>query len=131
MGAVFSWYVYFLLAVFGGLGVIARFALTQLTANAAWYGLPLPTLLVNIIGSFLIGFISVWVAQKSPLNETLQLVLMVGFLGGFTTFSAFSLEAIRVYELSGVGRMVSYMFISVVAAVACCLAGLLVARRLI
>ena len=76
-------------------GALARWG-AGLALNALWAGFPLGTLLVNCLGGLLIGVAMVWFA-RSP-HEVLRLLLVTGVLGGFTTFSAFSLETGLLFE---------------------------------
>ena len=123
----------FYLALFGagGSGVLSRYLLTQLTVKSGWTQLPFGTLFANASGSFLIGFLSLWLVAKMNWDAQAQIVVLSGFLGGFTTFSAFSLETIRMVETNQMERAVVYVLLSVVLSLAFCLVGLLVARRFI
>ncbi|MDC1229799.1 CrcB family protein [Octadecabacter sp.] len=86
-------------------------------------------LAVNIIGSFLMGLIVVYLGQKmlSHLNP----FLMTGILGGFTTFSAFSLEAYTLFERGEVGQAAIYVIASVVLSIAALIAGIFIMRGLL
>ena len=76
----------------GFIGSVARYFVSRLNVSVDFYAVPVGTLLVNILGSLLIGFLA-GIAEKSPiLNADLRLLLMVGLCGGFTTFSSFSNE---------------------------------------
>lgn len=85
--------VYPLLAVFvgAGVGAVVRWQVA-LQFNPVLKHLPLGTLLVNLAGGYLIGLASIWFAERSGLPPELRLLLITGFLGGMTTFSAFSSE---------------------------------------
>lgn len=82
-----------LLVGFGGFaGSVARFLVSRLNLSIEFYSIPVGTLTVNIVGSFIIGLL-VGIAEKSMLMpHELRLLLMVGFCGGFTTFSSFANE---------------------------------------
>ena len=100
----------FLWVGFGGfLGAVARFQVSRWLAHAdsqqapaiagvSLYGFPLATLCVNVLGSFLIGWLAFLNIAGSPLPENLRLLLITGVLGGFTTFSAFSLESLQLMQ---------------------------------
>ena len=87
---------------------------------------PLPILTVNILGSFLMGVFVVVAAQRGLTH--LSPLLMIGFLGGFTTFSSFSLEAVTLYERGDVGQAALYVSLSVGLSIAGLMAGLWLAR---
>jgi CrcB protein len=73
-------------------GSVARFLVSKLNTRIDWLSIPIGTLTVNVIGSFLIGFL-IGISEKSPvLTVELRMFLMVGLCGGFTTFSSFSGE---------------------------------------
>ena len=113
----------------GALGSLLRFLL-QGRAQTAYGGLfPLGTLGVNLIGSAAIGFLGGWFIS-APVPTNLRLFLMVGILGGFTTFSSFSLDALTLIR-SGHARMaLSYMLASNVLGVALAFGGFLCAQAL-
>lgn len=78
---------YFWVALGGSLGSMARYLMSQIAAQVAGETFPWGTLLVNILGSFVIGWFS-----PQPASEGMRLFVMVGICGGFTTFSAFSIQ---------------------------------------
>ena len=90
-------------AIGGALGSVLRY----LTVFAV--GAPLATLAVNITGSFAMGVLFVLLAQRTPLSP----LLMTGVLGGFTTFSAFSLDALRLYQSGQTITALGYVVASV------------------
>lgn len=76
----------------GFIGSVARYLVSRLNTQVEWLSIPVGTLAVNVLGSFLIGFL-IGVSEKSPvLTVELRMFLMVGLCGGFTTFSSFSGE---------------------------------------
>ncbi len=81
-----------LIGLGGFLGSIARYLVSRLNHYLDWMSVPFGTLIVNVAGSFLIGFL-IGISEKSPaLTVELRMLLMVGLCGGFTTFSSFSGE---------------------------------------
>ncbi len=81
-----------LIGLGGFVGSIARFLVSRLNTRIDWLSIPLGTLTVNVVGSFLIGFL-IGISEKSPiLTVELRMFLMVGLCGGFTTFSSFAGE---------------------------------------
>jgi CrcB protein len=81
-----------LIGLGGFVGSVARFLVSRLNTRLDWLSIPIGTLAVNVIGSFLIGFL-IGISEKSPvLTIELRMFLMVGLCGGFTTFSSFTGE---------------------------------------
>ena len=81
-----------LIGLGGFVGSIARFLVSRLNNRLDWLSIPIGTLVVNVVGSFLIGFL-IGISEKSPiLTVELRMFLMVGLCGGFTTFSSFTGE---------------------------------------
>ena len=121
----------FYISIFGVLGVLARFA-TNLTVNSI---LPdyhfLATLFVNLLGSFLIGALWILVSEKGFVSPQVFIMLAVGFLGGFTTFSSFSLDVLRLFESREYVKALVYMALSPVIGVVLAFLGAFVARRYI
>ena len=77
-------------------------------------GFPRATFAVNIIGCVVFGFIAGWLTQGQVNKEGLRLALLVGVMGGFTTFSSFGFETIRLWEFGHQGVAVSYVLLSTV-----------------
>ena len=119
-----------LVAIGGALGSMARYGVgiqaTRLL-GARW---PFGTLTVNIVGGLLMGFLAAWLAHAMPLGqERWRVTLGVGVLGGFTTFSAFSLETALMIERRAYGEAGLYVVLSVVASVTALFVGMQLARR--
>src|SRR5438034_9966235 len=81
-----------LIGVAGPLGTLGRYGLSGLVARRFGETFPAGTLLVNVLGCFLTGFLFYIMQERFLVNETLRTVVMIGFLGGFTTFSSFGLQ---------------------------------------
>ena len=93
-----------LIAVGGALGAVARYGVaTWLTTSATRPTLPWGTIAVNLVGCLLIGALAGWADTRGTLTESGRLFLMVGILGGFTTFSAFGLESLTLFRSGSVG----------------------------
>lgn len=117
---------FLLVFVGGGLGAVARFFVT--TALAGKLGtFPLGTLTANVLGSFVMGLVVGVIAGRASL-EPLRLLVAVGFLGGFTTFSSFSAETLALAQGGQIFAAVANVAVSVAAGFAACLAGLTFAR---
>lgn len=113
-----------LVALGGGIGAWLRFAVGRLSAASMF---PWATLVVNITGSFAMGLLVGWLARQGG-NEAVRLLIGVGLLGGFTTFSAFSLELVNLAQRSAVALAAGYALVSVVAGVLGLCAGLALVR---
>ncbi len=105
-------------ALGGASGALARHALANWVHQLWEKPFPLGTLLVNVLGSFAIGVVYVMVIEKQLVHADWRGVLMVGFLGAFTTFSTFSLETITLLESGQLGTALGYMFGSAFVCVA-------------
>lgn len=115
-------------ALGGALGSMARYGCVRLLAPlGSW--IPVGTLAVNIGGSLLVGLLYAVLVERLRVGEGWTALLLVGFLGGFTTFSAFSLEAVRLAERGAVAAMLSYVALSVVLCLGACLLGLWLGRQ--
>ena len=116
------------IALGGASGALSRYALA-LWIQRLWEGqFPLATLLVNVLGSFAIGLLFVVVAEKEVIHPDWRGVLMVGFLGAFTTFSTFSLETVVLLETGHIAHALGYMLLSVTLCVLAAGSGILLAR---
>jgi CrcB protein len=119
-----------LVAVGGATGSVARYltgiAMTRLLGPAFPWG----TITVNIVGSFIIGLLTELIARKFSAPLELRLLLVVGFLGGFTTFSSFSLDTMALFERGEGLTAFVYVFASVVLSLAAAFGGLALGRSL-
>lgn len=113
-----------LVAAGGAAGSLARYGVGVLAAR--WLGLEFPwgTLVVNVLGGFAMGVLA---ARVGPENADLRLALGVGLLGGFTTFSAFSLDVVRLMQHQP-ALAALYVSLSVLLSVGACWAGLFLGR---
>ncbi len=112
-------------AIGGALGAVLRYLTGVAALRVLGAGFPWGTLSVNVFGSFLMGVLAIWLSggRLSPL-------LMTGLLGGFTTFSAFSLDAVRLWEKGEVLGAGLYVAASVGLAIAALIAGMALAKAL-
>lgn len=100
----------------GALGAVARYGVGLLLKSAS--GFPWATLSVNIVGSLLMGLVMGWLGRQTGVSEPMRLFLAVGLLGGFTTFSAFSMELVTLLEKRDMLAASGYLGASVLGGVA-------------
>ena len=110
-------------ALGGALGSVARYATVRAVATFLGELQPWGTLAVNVIGSFAMGFVAALIARKFTDADTVRVLLMPGFLGGFTTFSAFSLDVFNLMQRGENGTAVAYVLGSVLLSLAAVFAG--------
>jgi len=108
--------LFILVGIGGGLGAMTRFGLTQATADISKQ-IPLGIFLCNVIGSFLIGLIAAFLIKTNLFNEEISVnvraLLVTVFLGGFTTFSSFSLDVLNLLQRGEIMIALSYILVSV------------------
>lgn len=92
----------------GGLGALCRWGLAQFVSSGP-SGFPYATLYTNLLGCLLIGIASALIMQQ---HERMHFLFIVGFLGGFTTFSSFGLELFKLYQSGQIKIMLSYLVLS-------------------
>jgi CrcB protein len=89
---------WFAVAIGGALGAMARYAVSIWIFNATSHKFPYATLTVNVLGSFVMGILFVIIVERAALPAEMRGLLMIGFLGAFTTFSTFSLDALGLWQ---------------------------------
>ena len=120
----------FVVGVGGFFGAILRY-LSSIYIVEKYDQPVLPTLLVNMFGAFFIGFLYVLISEKGMISEIWRSLLIVGFLGALTTFSAFSLEIIDYIENGLFSYALAYIVSSVLTCVALCYLGLIFGRYIL
>lgn len=110
-------------ALGGALGSMLRFWISGLL-NSSDTKLPIGTLSINVVGSFLMGIAFVLIVEKARLSPELRPLLMTGLLGGFTTFSTFSLEAVTLLNEGHTGAALIYVLLSVILCITALYVGL-------
>lgn len=113
----------------GAFGAIARYLINISPLANEGVKFPLPTFVINVTGSFLIGFLFVMFAERFEVSENIRLALAVGFLGAFTTFSAFELEIFLLMRDRQVLTAFAYLMLSVLTGFIGVLAGVALGRR--
>jgi fluoride exporter len=121
---------FFLVAAGGAIGAALRHGVGLLSLRHLPSTWPWATFTVNLLGGFAMGMLVGWLALKAEgAGQDLRLFLATGLLGGFTTFSAFSLETVNMFRTGETGKALAYIVLSVGCSVAALALGLLLARR--
>lgn len=123
-----NFYNLLLVGIGGFLGSITRYVTVKAIDSKLGNAIPLGTLTVNILGSFILGLVFMLAARKVGITEQAKLFLGVGFCGGFTTFSAFALENFNLFEQKMVGISLVYIVVSVVVGILALAAGIWTSR---
>ncbi len=101
----------FMISVGGALGASSRYLISSFLNNYSILSFTLGTLVVNIIGCFIIGF---YISETSEvISENIKNFLIIGFLGSFTTFSAFTKESLELYQTFGITNSFLYILVNV------------------
>jgi CrcB protein len=120
---------YLLVFFGGGLGATLRHFINIVCARSLGTAFPWGTFIINITGSTVMGLIAGYLTFKGEASQPWRLFLMTGILGGYTTFSAFSLDAALLYERGEIGLALLYVLGSAVLAIAGLFAGLALVRH--
>ena len=115
----------------GAVGTGARYGLTTWLLRATGAGFPYGTLAVNLIGSFLVALLAVVGTDSTWLSPTMRLALMTGVMGGFTTYSAFSLETVQFLHAGALATAASLVLVTVFGCLGACWLGWLCGRWLV
>ncbi len=116
-------------ALGGAIGSVARYLISISPLESSFGKFPFHTFFVNILGSFLIGFLLVVFADKILVSENIRLLILVGFLGAFTTFSTFELEIWDLVTNSRYALAFGYLFLSVLTGFIGVALGISLAKR--
>lgn len=123
--------LHLLLVAFGGAtGSVLRYLVGIWSLRQFGPAFPWGTLIVNVIGSLLIGLLAEFVARRLNASAEVRLLLVTGFLGGFTTFSAFSLDALVLMERGATTTAAVYVLASVAVSLAAVMGGLALGRSM-
>lgn len=115
----------------GAAGSAARYLTVLAIGERVGTGFPWGTLTVNVVGSLLIGMIATLADERRVLGDQTRLLLVTGVLGGFTTFSAFSLEVLRLGSGSGPARTITYVVLSIGLSLPAAWLGVVLCRALV
>jgi fluoride exporter len=121
---------YLWVAIGSALGGLLRYVLTRLTLNIS-VAFPYGTVLINVLGSFVIGYFGTLTLQgtRYTVSDNMRLFVMVGICGGFTTFSSFSLQTFELLRTGGWGRALANVVFSVILCVSAVAVGHILAER--
>ena len=119
----------FLIALFGAIGTLARYGLQGVVQHRMGGGFPYGTLLINLSGCLLLGFIGQITLNRMLVSADMRMAIAVGFFGGFTTFSSFGWETAKMLEEGAWLRATTYVGTSLVAGLLLSIAGIRLANR--
>ena len=120
-----------LVAAGGAIGASLRHLSGMALLRLAGPGFPFGTLFVNVIGSLIMGFFIAWLVSRGDIGNSMRLFIATGILGGFTTFSAFSLDVANLIERGAMQPAAFYVLASVVLSIAAVFAGLWFGRTIL
>jgi CrcB protein len=121
---------YLAIAIGGTLGCWARYAMTNLVQSIYGREFPYATLSINVLGSFMMGFLFIETLERLTFSPYVRTGLLTGFLGGFTTFSTFAMETVLLSEQGEGGKSVLYAGLSLALGFMGAVAGAYIARNL-
>ena len=113
----------------GGVGAALRHGVNLVTPRLLGTAFPYATIIENVSGSLIMGLLAAYFAFKGDASQHWRLFLTTGFLGGYTTFSAFSLDAVLLYQRGELGLAALYVALSVVLSIGGLMAGLALMRH--
>jgi CrcB protein len=123
-------WTYIAIAVGGTLGCWSRYGMTNLVQSIYVRDFPYATMSINLLGSFLMGFLFVETLERLAISPEVRTGILTGFLGGFTTFSTYSMESVLLVEQGYFLRAGVYMILSTVLGFVAAFGGAYIARNL-
>jgi CrcB protein len=123
-------WAYVAIAIGGVLGCWARYAMTNLVQAVYGRDFPYATLSINVLGSFLMGFLYVETLERLTISPALRVGILTGVLGGFTTFSTFAMESILLAQQGEMAKSLLYVALSIVIGLGAAVIGAYIARNL-
>lgn len=118
------------IAVGGALGSVMRYLVSIGIHSVLGRGFPYGTLTVNVLGSFMMGFLFIYLIERSSLGPEWRALILIGFLGAFTTFSTFSIETLNLIESGAMARAFTNILISVITCILATWLGVILGRQL-
>jgi len=123
-------WTYIAIAVGGTLGCWARYGMTNLVQSIYGRDFPYATMSINLLGSFLMGFLFIETLERLAISPEVRTGILTGFLGGFTTFSTYSMESVLLVEQGYFLRAGVYMLLSTALGFIAAFGGAYIARNL-
>lgn len=111
-------------------GANLRYILSRLLAKLIGPAFPYGTLLINVSGSFIVGWFMIWTTERVLVDPRWRLLIVIGFCGGFTTFSSYAFETMAYFEQGQWGLMATNIFANNLLSLLAVLAGMALARVL-
>jgi fluoride exporter len=124
-----SGFIWIAVAFGGAIGAMARHGVSRMSLHLLGPNFPWGTMAANIIGSFTMGLVIIWLTTREPHSPAMRAFLTVGLLGAFTTFSTFSLDVITLYRDRTMMIAGAYLFASVILSVFGLIAGIVIGRQ--
>jgi fluoride exporter len=121
---------YVAIAIGGTFGCWARYGMTNLMQSIYGRDFPYATLSINVLGSFLMGFLFVETIERLTVSPEVRTGILTGFIGGFTTFSTFSMEILLLAEQGFAAKGLLYVLLSIGLGLAAAFGGAYIARNL-
>lgn len=118
------------IATGGAFGALMRFWVSSATYAMLGRSFPYGTLMVNVLGSLLMGFLFIWLTERSSLPPEWRSLILVGFLGAFTTFSTFSIETFNLLQAGEVSKALINILLSVVLCLLSTWIGVIAGRQI-
>ena len=123
--------IYIAIAIGGSLGAVSRYWVSMTTYQWLGQGFPWGTLAVNLVGSLVMGFLSVLLVYRLQLSEAIRIGALAGFLGSFTTFSTFAMDVLHLAGNDAWPKALMYVAGSLLLCIIGAWAGLLAAKQMI
>ncbi|OJY75031.1 fluoride efflux transporter CrcB [Rhizobium sp. WW_1] len=123
--------LYLVVFLGAGLGGAFRLGVNELAARLLGIEFPFGTLIINVLGAFIMGLLTEYFAFRGGMSQEVRLFLTTGVLGGFTTFSTFALESVMLWERGQWGPSIAYVALSVFLSIGALIAGLAIVRLII
>jgi CrcB protein len=114
----------------GAIGAVLRYWISTGVYTLIGRGFPYGTLVVNVLGSLIMGFLYIWLLERVPGSVAMRAFLLIGLLGAFTTFSTFSVETLNLIEAGQIAKAVLNTLLSVVLCVGAAALGIMLARQI-